>query len=326
MKTRLEYIDCLKGFAMLLVVMGHMIAWMYPESTYNLFILRNPRDLGLFNFIYSYHMPLFFFISGFCAYSSLYKEKRKKVIFKRAKQIFIPYIVSTLISFFLFEGSISFWFLIVLFEFYVIASVFIKNNLFGLELIPWVIIYLLTLWYPQINEIPYICLPCIKKFYPFFVMGLYLQKLTVLQGYLRKYVYPYSLLCFIILFYFYISNGIYKVDGDLLYKLFFYPLSFFAITFCYYFFKESFSSNLLIYKGLSDIGKKTMGIYIIHVLFKYSIPKIGSYLSDSSEVPFLSQLITAFLFATIIILLIMIIIFIIQKSSIISKFYLGKWT
>lgn len=49
---RLQYVDFLKGFAILCVVVGHIAAF-------------NPKCDLLIDFVYSFHMPLFFFISGF---------------------------------------------------------------------------------------------------------------------------------------------------------------------------------------------------------------------------------------------------------------------
>ena len=54
MGNRLIYIDALRGFAMLLVIVGHLIQFNYSTG------IENP----IFNIIYSFHMPLFFFISG----------------------------------------------------------------------------------------------------------------------------------------------------------------------------------------------------------------------------------------------------------------------
>ena len=53
MKQRVEYIDRLKGFAILCVVIGHFTLWAIGR-------LNDP----LHDFVYLYHMPLFFFLSG----------------------------------------------------------------------------------------------------------------------------------------------------------------------------------------------------------------------------------------------------------------------
>ena len=55
MQNRIVYIDALRGFAILLVIVGHLIQFNYSSG------IENP----IFNIIYSFHMPLFFFISGY---------------------------------------------------------------------------------------------------------------------------------------------------------------------------------------------------------------------------------------------------------------------
>lgn len=54
MKQRVEYIDAMRGFAIILVVIGHLIQTYYCDVYSN----------AIFRVIYSCHMPLFFFISG----------------------------------------------------------------------------------------------------------------------------------------------------------------------------------------------------------------------------------------------------------------------
>ena len=52
MKERVEYIDVARGIAMLLVILGHC---------------NQTVDCTLNRFILSFHMPLFFFLSGIFA-------------------------------------------------------------------------------------------------------------------------------------------------------------------------------------------------------------------------------------------------------------------
>ena len=75
MKKRVEWIDSLRGLAMFLVILGHS------------FYIRNNK---IRNYLYSFHMPLFFFISGLTT-------KRKDISFiefikKKAKNLLLPYL------------------------------------------------------------------------------------------------------------------------------------------------------------------------------------------------------------------------------------------
>lgn len=80
---RINYLDCIRGFALLLVILGHI------------YIYTNPIKV----WIYSFHMPLFFIISGF-----LWSNKNidiKITIIKRFKALIIPYILFGLVFFIL---------------------------------------------------------------------------------------------------------------------------------------------------------------------------------------------------------------------------------
>lgn len=57
---RLDYIDVLKGFAIFLMVMGHALSWSYSTD-----VVRTPDNAFVRNLIYAFHMPLFFFLSGY---------------------------------------------------------------------------------------------------------------------------------------------------------------------------------------------------------------------------------------------------------------------
>ena len=68
--SRIQYIDILKGIGIILVVIGHIY-----------------KNQNIFNWIYSFHMPIFFFAAGW-----LYKERSVYIDIKRRIQtIVIPY-------------------------------------------------------------------------------------------------------------------------------------------------------------------------------------------------------------------------------------------
>lgn len=94
MKQRLEYVDALKGFAILLVVMGHVIAWFF-QSYMDVLPLR-PSPMQLWHVIYSFHMPLFMFISGYLFGMSHFRTFKEYVVKmkKKAMMILVPWLVS----------------------------------------------------------------------------------------------------------------------------------------------------------------------------------------------------------------------------------------
>lgn len=78
---RLEWIDITKGFAIILMVFGHSSI---------------PKSIS--NYIWSFHMPLFFIISGFLYNASKYKSPLS-LIKKRYYTLIIPYIFFSIFAF-----------------------------------------------------------------------------------------------------------------------------------------------------------------------------------------------------------------------------------
>ena len=112
-KGRIQYIDALRGFAMLMVVFAHV-------EIYSFFGFK--ADTPLTKIISMIHMPLFFFISGLC----VYKRKRR---YRLAKikgdflRLIIPALIVGLIyaefrvnSFLADNMKAGYWFTISLFE------------------------------------------------------------------------------------------------------------------------------------------------------------------------------------------------------------------
>lgn len=92
MKERDMNIDALKGIAIILVVVGHCIQFIYSPDYY----MTNK----VYNIIYSFHMPLFMFISGYLSFS---EKKSIDMIWlkRRFCSLMIPYLVWVLLSYFI---------------------------------------------------------------------------------------------------------------------------------------------------------------------------------------------------------------------------------
>lgn len=86
--------DSLKGWLMILVILGHAIQSVMTENFYNNHI---------WNLIYSFHMPAFMAVSGWFAYkpykASFKNKNYLSLIKKRYYQLFVPYIVWSIFSF-----------------------------------------------------------------------------------------------------------------------------------------------------------------------------------------------------------------------------------
>lgn len=79
----LNNIDAIKGLAILLVVVGHCI---------------NSETL-LHDIIYSFHMPLFFFVAGYLFNFEKWNGLFYKFVLKKAQRLLLPYFISSLLFF-----------------------------------------------------------------------------------------------------------------------------------------------------------------------------------------------------------------------------------
>lgn len=80
-----DWVDAAKGLGIVFVVLGHAIADTMPNV---------PVFEKIFQIVYSFHMPLFFFLSGFCGIKALQKRQlheKEAYILERFKRLMIPY-------------------------------------------------------------------------------------------------------------------------------------------------------------------------------------------------------------------------------------------
>lgn len=83
-KQRLEYVDAAKFTAMYFVIAGHLV---YPLNS------------NIFRFIFAFHMPVFFFLSGYTAQNAaLSGEQLPHYVLRKAKAYLIPYFVLSFVG------------------------------------------------------------------------------------------------------------------------------------------------------------------------------------------------------------------------------------
>lgn len=93
-KQRQSWVDIAKGIGILLVVYGHVARGVFNTGI--------AMDEGLFrlvdSLIYSFHMPLFFFISGLFFLASLQAKGRGGVVAAKTDAILYPYLIWSLLQ------------------------------------------------------------------------------------------------------------------------------------------------------------------------------------------------------------------------------------
>lgn len=93
-KERLLLPDVLKAIAIISVVIGHAVA-----GDHN----NNELEKILYNFVYTYHLPLFFFEGGY-----LYKQKKPRYFFKSLiKNNYIPFVAYSFLALLFLPGLVQ---------------------------------------------------------------------------------------------------------------------------------------------------------------------------------------------------------------------------
>ncbi len=189
-KQRNEFIDILKGFTIYLVVLGHAL----QHGNGSEFLeKRDFFDDSLYQFIYSFHMPLFMLISGYFFNYSLGKRSYKTIILSRLRVLILPIISWNAIYYFahyiynfqnisfLYELKhyissvfMSFWFLWAVFWnslVLIIVRKYLKDNP-----IVYILIFIVLLFIPDSYN-----LSLYKFMYPYYVIGYYFNKINGLD-------------------------------------------------------------------------------------------------------------------------------------------------
>lgn len=184
LKPRLYMFDNLKFLLITLVVLGHTLTSEVIDNVY----LRS-----VFLFIYSFHMPLFLFISGLFQKKESDSINRKKVVtyivLGLIIKMFVMFADGMLFSgepkFSLLNGDGLFWYLFVLAYYHVICYCFRKVD----ARLILIISTLLSLFIGYDNSIgDFLCLSRAIVFFPFYYIGFCLKPNQVLEYCSKKVV------------------------------------------------------------------------------------------------------------------------------------------
>ena len=323
---RLIYIDCLKGFLIILVIIGHIIQMNDVDFTNNI----------IYRYIYSTHMPLFFVVSGFLSYKErLFLKDLKKRVF----QLLLPFFTWWFLHW-LFESKLDFfyslinliknpdyglWFLWVLF--FCILLLHLVDRVsdylkFRKEIVTFISAILLYMVYIMTN-FRLLGFQFIAWFFMFYCLGFYLRKFQIVFFSKINFLLLMSLILFPISAWFSVIKG----------NPLFYAYYDFGLLFSYVYkfivailgsilaftllnkIVKIFDDQFWIVRALVKLGKMTLGIYAIHFTF---LPIIQL---NRTQIPIelISIIILAF---TIIISFVSILL--IRKNKILALFLLGE--
>lgn len=176
-KKRIEYLDVARGIAILLVLWGHSIQY-FSLDTLDCF------ENNLFQFIYSFHMPLFMLISGYLYFYVVQKRSLKELICKRILTLAVPACI---------WGSIRYGL--------ELAEEVVKGSGFSFEPVTW-LNWIFSVWFLWsvlfASLLTAFISKCIPKKLQIPVFMMMLPLLIILPNHnLHMYMYPYFIVGFL---------------------------------------------------------------------------------------------------------------------------------
>jgi len=276
LQEREEWVDYAKAFGIILVTYGHVARGVMNAG------IKGDESVYYFinNVIYSFHMPLFFFLSGLFFISSLQRRGAYSLFKNKLATIFYPYIVwsilqgsielllsnytngnvtVTQIASFLWAPRAQFWFLYALFL-VSLVGILVYTKLSAKYY--WLILVFATIAYINRHELVLIPLTgFVLHNFVFFAFGIVFYQKRELIAKNNYFILPVSFLVFIILqWYFHIQlNLLYTTEKYWLALL---------VAICSILFVSSLSISLLRFKlrWLAFLGEASLGIYVMHII------------------------------------------------------------
>ncbi len=334
-KQRLTYIDVMRGLAIVMVVVNHVIGFSFG--------INLKSAIGVWSLTQVVQIPLFFFVSGFCAYNGI-ENLKKGDLFFFVKSKFFVYVIAPIIFLFFYvhfdfrlfiqgllnEWKFGYWFTISLYTFILLSIIikcFCRKWLFYLS-----VFSLLTLLFVILLNTRYCCswkstwmdALGMGRFSSlvYFVVGLWVKRE---QSRLHQILQVPSVVMVIVLGSMFSGAIIYHCHHASLLKFASFVFTFLAIISIYHITRESksFWEETQVGQVLQYVGQNTLPIYFIHYFFlKSGLEYIGLYLENHPS-PLLLVLFS-FTFGSLIILLSIMIGKCISSSNLLKLYLFGK--
>lgn len=266
MDNRINYLDYLKAFAIITVVIYHQ--GLMTEPVMQAFV--------------DVQMPIFFLVSGFLTYRAE-NYNPLHITKKRAKQLLLPLLFCGIglaclrdvdyLTYLTSQGKKGYWFLLTLFEVSLIynLSVFIRNRLnnewrWTIDIAIICLLMGLRFFMPDFL-IETLELRQLSKFYPIFIFGVYLKEYPFIIRYMKKWNFIFiPLLAY---------NIIVTVPHNNLLLIYIIQVTqgIIGALFAWYIFMI-YEEKMPLKRVWSYIGRHSLEIYLVHFFFLFPAKEI----------------------------------------------------
>lgn len=353
-KKRIEWLDALRGFTILLVVSNHIDGTGFVEHN----AMSSPMSVFLL-----FRMPLFFFISGFLAYKSgLAWDGRdfSTMLLRKVRIQIVPTLVFLLAFVLIFHPDTfghtlesylhspmkgGYWFTLVLLYMFILYYVFeyIVHRLSLNSLLSTAVLWMLamavceTCFLPShfswamgrsvvytgwLNTTSIIEL---MKYFHFFIFGSLvhqywaeIEQTAKRSGYL-VFVLIVAFASTVEFTQLHLLTGPWAVITRTLAQYSLLLVAFFS----FWFYQQTFSTSTVIGRGLQYIGKRTLDIYLLHYFLIPNLPEVGEFF-DAHKQTFVLNFTLSMLTSLLVVAFCLLVSNILRVSPFLKKYLFGR--
>lgn len=288
MKSRYNYLDYSKALAIILVVTGHLCLFAINDGD-----VASADKMRLYRVLTMFQMPLFFFISGCVIKSENKVDNISKKMYVKFRQLIVPFLFFGIIYTYFVNKTfwdfispvmkLGYWYLLVLFEFYILyylfgwlSQMYAKSHYSKIiDLIIVIAIYIPIRLLNKDADVNHICwqntlsLIQVQRYFPYFFLAILLRKSAMIEKvFANKYtLYVSALICIVA-----VALVLFGIDIPLKG----YWLPWFCVGLTLSVLQKFENIENVFTKGMLFIGQRTLDIYLFHYFIVYFI-KLNSY-------------------------------------------------
>ena len=288
MKSRYNYLDYSKTLAIILVVTGHLCLFAINDGD-----VASADKMRLYRVLTMFQMPLFFFISGCVIKSENKVDNISNKMYVKFRQLIVPFLFfgliytyfvnKTFIDFISPVMKLGYWYLLVLFEFYILYYLFAwlsqmyKKFQYSkiIDLLFVTIIYCSIRLLNKEVDINQNCwqntlsLIQVQRYFPYFFLAILLRKYAMIE---KVFTNRYTLYVSVSICVTVVTLDLLGIDIPL--KGYWVPWFCVGLTLSVLYRFENIEN--IFTKGMLFIGQRTLDIYLFHYFIVYFI-KLNLY-------------------------------------------------